>query len=61
MLFVVRLSTGCSVEVTGVLQSSQGKGQSKEILASGVKLVGPVDEVRYSFSQIIALHSRLIR
>ncbi|GAA3533059.1 asparagine--tRNA ligase [Zobellella aerophila] len=41
---VVRLTTGCSVEVTGILAESQGKGQSFELQASEVKVVGWVDD-----------------
>ncbi|WP_116472736.1 asparagine--tRNA ligase [Zobellella maritima] len=41
---VVRLTTGCSVEVTGTLAESQGKGQSFELQATEVKVVGWVDD-----------------
>jgi asparaginyl-tRNA synthetase len=40
---VLRLTTGCSVEVDGELVASQGKGQSVEIVASAVRVVGFVD------------------
>ena len=38
------LGSGCSVDVTGTLVESKGKGQSVEILASSVTLVGGVDD-----------------
>ena len=41
---VQRLSTGASVDVTGTLVESQGKGQSVEIQATDVKTVGLIDE-----------------
>jgi len=41
---VQRLSTGCSVIATGVLVESQGKGQSLEIRAESVEVVGWVDD-----------------
>ena len=41
---VLKLSTGCSVIVTGELVESQGKGQSVEIQAISVEVVGWVDD-----------------
>jgi asparaginyl-tRNA synthetase len=41
---VLKLSTGCSVVVTGILVESQGKGQSLEIQASEVQVIGWVDD-----------------
>jgi asparaginyl-tRNA synthetase len=41
---VLRLSTGCAVAVTGELVESQGKGQSVEIMATAVTVVGWVDD-----------------
>ena len=41
---VSHLNTGCSVICTGVLVQSQGKGQSVEIQATEVKVVGMVDD-----------------
>lgn len=41
---VLGLTTGCSVEVTGELVESQGKGQNVEIQATGVTVVGIVDD-----------------
>jgi len=41
---VLALSTGCAVIVTGQLVASQGKGQSVEIQASAVEVVGQVDD-----------------
>ena len=41
---VLKLSTGCSVIVTGELVESQGKGQSVEIQATSVDVVGWVDD-----------------
>ena len=41
---VLPLSTGCAVIVSGELVESQGKGQSVEIQASAVEVVGGVDD-----------------
>lgn len=41
---IARLNTGCSVEVEGELVESQGKGQSVEIAADAVRVVGWVDD-----------------
>lgn len=41
---VIRLSTGCAVVVSGELVASQGKGQSVEIQATAVEVVGWVDD-----------------
>ena len=41
---VKRLTPGCSVIVTGTLVTSQGKGQSFEIQASAVEVVGWVED-----------------
>jgi asparaginyl-tRNA synthetase len=41
---VLAITTGCSVEVSGELVESQGKGQSVEIQADAVKVVGWVDD-----------------
>ena len=41
---ITHITTGCAVIVTGTLVQSQGKGQSVEIQASEVKVVGWVDD-----------------
>ncbi len=41
---VVKLTAGCSVKVTGKLVESQGKGQSYEIQATAVEVLGWVDD-----------------
>lgn len=41
---VLRLTTGCSVEITGVVHASQGQGQSVEIHATKVAVIGWVDD-----------------
>ncbi len=41
---VLRLTTGCSVIVSGELVQSQGKGQTYEISATSVRVVGWVDD-----------------
>lgn len=41
---VQKLSTGCSVRIRGTLVASQGKGQSVEIQASAVEVVGWVED-----------------
>jgi asparaginyl-tRNA synthetase len=40
---VLKLSTGCSVIATGTLVQSQGKGQTVEVQAKSVEVVGLVD------------------
>ncbi|GAB4193380.1 MAG: asparagine--tRNA ligase [Wenzhouxiangellaceae bacterium] len=40
---IAHLTTGCSVVCEGVIQASQGKGQDWEILATGVTLLGEVE------------------
>jgi asparaginyl-tRNA synthetase len=41
---VVKLGAGCAVEIEGTLVASQGKGQSVEVTASAVRVVGWVDD-----------------
>ena len=41
---VLHITTGCAVEVSGELVESQGKGQSVEIQATSVNVVGWVDD-----------------
>ena len=41
---VLKLSTGCAVIVSGELVASQGGGQSVEIQASHVELIGGIDD-----------------
>ena len=41
---IVEMGTGCSVTIKGTLVESQGKGQSLEIQATDVALVGDVDD-----------------
>ncbi|MEA2708051.1 MAG: asparaginyl-tRNA synthetase [Phycisphaerales bacterium] len=41
---VIRITTGCSVIVTGKLIKSQGKGQAYEIQATEIKVVGWVED-----------------
>jgi len=41
---VLKLTTGCSVEVTGVIVASPGKGQQFEMQATQVKVVGWVED-----------------
>jgi asparaginyl-tRNA synthetase len=57
---VLRLTTGCSVEVEGEVTASAGKGQSRELLASSLTLVGgiedpdtyPISPKRHSFEYL---------
>ena len=37
---VQRISAGCSIDVTGVLVTSEGKGQSIEIIAEEIQVIG---------------------
>ena len=41
---VLKLTTGCSVKVTGTLVESQGQGQAFEIQATGVEVLGFVED-----------------
>ena len=41
---VLRLTTSCSVEVTGVVKASEGSGQQFEIAADDVKVLGFVED-----------------
>ncbi len=41
---VLHLSSGFAIEVTGTLVASEGKGQSVEVQASDIKVVGEVDD-----------------
>jgi asparaginyl-tRNA synthetase len=41
---VLKITTGCSVKITGTLVESQGKGQSVEIQATDIEVIGWVDD-----------------
>jgi asparaginyl-tRNA synthetase len=41
---VTRITTGCAVKATGVLVASEGKGQSVELRAESIELVGLVED-----------------
>ncbi|WP_444922277.1 asparagine--tRNA ligase [Microbulbifer sp. CnH-101-G] len=41
---VQRLTTGCAVDIVGTIKPSEGKGQSIELLASEVQVVGWVED-----------------
>ncbi|PHM70181.1 asparagine--tRNA ligase [Xenorhabdus kozodoii] len=41
---VLHLTTGCSVEITGTVVESQGKGQDFELQATNIVIVGMVDD-----------------
>ena len=41
---VLKLTTGCSVEVTGTVVASPAKGQDFELTATNVKVVGWVED-----------------
>jgi len=41
---VLKLTTGCSVKITGILVESPGKGQSFEIQATAVEVLGLVED-----------------
>jgi asparaginyl-tRNA synthetase len=41
---VLHLTTGCAVSATGRLVASQGKGQTREIQAESVELIGAVED-----------------
>jgi len=41
---VLKITAGCAIEVTGALVASEGKGQSVEVQASHIHIVGGVDD-----------------
>ena len=41
---VLKLTSGCAVEATGTIVPSQGKGQSFEMQANAIKVIGWVDD-----------------
>ena len=41
---VLKISTGCSVKISGLLVASQGKGQTVELQAKSVEVLGWVDD-----------------
>lgn len=41
---ILKISAGFAIEVTGALVPSEGKGQSVEVQAAGIKIVGTVDD-----------------
>jgi len=41
---LVHLGAGCAIEATGTLVESSGKGQSLEVQATGIKVIGWVDD-----------------
>src|SRR5947207_11452569 len=41
---VLRITTGCAVIIQGTLTASQGKGQSVEIQATAIQVIGWVDD-----------------
>ena len=55
---ISRLTTGCSVGVTGTLRESPGKGQSVEVQADAVDVIGwadesfPIQKKRHSFDYL---------
>jgi len=57
---IQRLNTGCSIEVDGEIVESQGKGQSVEVRANAIRVVGwvedpdtyPVSAKRHSFEYL---------
>ncbi len=48
---IVHLTAGCSVEIAGKLIASQGKGQSVELQAEQVRMIGGVDAETYPMQQ----------
>ncbi|MBU1077695.1 MAG: asparagine--tRNA ligase, partial [Spirochaetes bacterium] len=52
---ILKLSTGCSLKITGTLTASEGKGQDVEIKATGIEVYGwsdpdfPLQKKRHSF------------
>src|SRR6185437_8613341 len=40
---VLRITSGCAVEATGIIVPSQGKGQAFEMQASAIRVIGWVD------------------
>ncbi|MCA9280171.1 MAG: asparagine--tRNA ligase [Phycisphaeraceae bacterium] len=57
---IAKLTTGCAIEADGILVESQGKGQSVEIQAESIRVVGwvenpdtyPVSQKRHTFEYL---------
>ncbi|MCY3818048.1 MAG: asparagine--tRNA ligase [Gammaproteobacteria bacterium] len=57
---IVALTAGCAVEISGVVAASQGRGQSREIQADGVRVAGwvvepdayPIAKKRHTFEYL---------
>ena len=57
---IVALTAGCAVEISGVVVASQGRGQSREIQADGVRVTGwvvepdayPIAKKRHTFEYL---------
>ena len=57
---IVELATGCAVDITGTVAESPGRGQDREIAATGITVVGavqdpqsyPVAKKRHSFEYL---------
>ena len=57
---VLKLTTGCSVEVTGTIVASPAKGQDFELAATAVKVVGLVEDPdTYPMAKTRSLHDAL--
>ena len=41
---VLRITSGCAVEATGIILPSQGKGRAFEMQASAIRVIGWVDD-----------------
>jgi asparaginyl-tRNA synthetase len=41
---VLKITTGCSVEVTGLLSASEGQGQAREVQVTAITVIGWVDD-----------------
>ncbi|GEM_PF-1576985 len=41
---VLKITTGCSVEVKGILSASEGKGQARELQAISFSVLGWIDD-----------------
>jgi asparaginyl-tRNA synthetase len=44
---IKRITTGCAISATGVLKESLGKGQSVELIAESISIVGDCDAEQY--------------
>lgn len=59
---MLKLTTGCSVEVTGKIVESPAQGQDFELAATDVKVVGWVEDAEtYPMAKLVTLSSTYVK